>query len=113
METETSAPPRIVLVTGGTGLVGHGIKEWLEERGECDDRRKDRYVFLSRKDGNLLSFEETRAIFLRHRPTHVIHLAGRVGGLYENMKYKVWWCFIRDNKNLLMTRTIISGRVLP
>ncbi len=90
MEAEASAPPRIVVVTGGTGLVGHGIKEWVEKRGKgSDGREKDRYVFLSRKDGNLLSFEETRAIFMRHRPTHIIHLAAKVGGLYANMKYKV------------------------
>eukprot|EP01084_Bolivina_argentea_P276902 472582_1 len=90
MEAETSAPHRIVIVTGGTGLVGHGIQEWLEERRRgCDGRGEDRYVFLSRKDGNLLSFEETRVIFERYRPTHVIHLAAKVGGLYANMNYKV------------------------
>lgn len=29
---------------------------------------------------------QTRAIFEKHRPTHVIHLAAKVGGLYLHMK---------------------------
>ena len=31
----------------------------------------------------------TRAIFEKHQPTHVIHLAAMVGGLFKNMKYKL------------------------
>ena len=33
--------------------------------------------------------EQTRALFEKHRPTHVIHLAAMVGGLFKNMKYKL------------------------
>jgi GDP-L-fucose synthase len=32
---------------------------------------------------------ECRAVFEKHRPTHVIHLAAKVGGLFSNLKYKV------------------------
>ena len=39
--------------------------------------------------------EATRLIYERYRPTHVIHLAAKVGGLFANMKYKVE--FWRDN----------------
>ena len=35
------------------------------------------------------------AIFDEHKPTHVVHLAALVGGLFKNMKYKVE--FWRDN----------------
>ena len=31
----------------------------------------------------------TRAIFEKHRPTHVVHPAAMVGGLFKNMKYKL------------------------
>ena len=31
------------------------------------------------------SESETLALFEKHRPTHVIHLAARVGGLFANM----------------------------
>lgn len=33
--------------------------------------------------------KETMAIFDKYQPTHVIHLAALVGGLFKNMKYKV------------------------
>ena len=29
------------------------------------------------------------ALFDKYKPTHVIHLAALVGGLFKNMKYKV------------------------
>ena len=35
---------------------------------------------------SLSSEEETVALFEKHRPTHVIHLAALVGGLFANMK---------------------------
>ena len=31
----------------------------------------------------------TRHLFEKHKPTHVIHLAAMVGGLFKNMKYKL------------------------
>jgi len=37
----------------------------------------------------LTDAEATRALFEKHRPTHVIHLAAFVGGLMRNMKYPV------------------------
>lgn len=39
--------------------------------------------------------EETLAAFEKHQPTHVIHLAAMVGGLFKNMKYNLdFWVFI-------------------
>ena len=31
----------------------------------------------------------TKAIFDKHKPTHVIHLAALVGGLFKNLKYNL------------------------
>merc|ERR1712025_1345847 len=42
-------------------------------------------IFLGSKDGNLMSETETEALFEKHQPTHVIHLAALVGGLFANM----------------------------
>lgn len=39
--------------------------------------------------------EAVEAIFARHKPTHVIHLAAKVGGLFANMAQKVE--FYREN----------------
>ena len=44
---------------------------------------------------DLRSLDQTRAIFAKHRPTYVIHLAARVGGLFANMQDKVG--FYEDN----------------
>lgn len=34
--------------------------------------------------------DATKAIFAKHKPTHVLHLAAFVGGLFRNLKYKVF-----------------------
>lgn len=37
----------------------------------------------------------TKAIFDKYQPTHVIHLAAHVGGLFGNMAHKL--TYLRDN----------------
>ena len=73
-----------ILVTGGTGLVGKAIQKYSDfiETGY-------EYIFLSSKDCDLTSYNETRLLFEREKPDYVIHLAANVGGLYKNMNYKV------------------------
>lgn len=73
---------KIVLVTGGTGLVGGAIKTVIETEKPSDEQ----WIFLSSKDGNLADLTETKAIFARYHPTHVIHLAAMVGGLFHNLR---------------------------
>jgi len=62
--------------TGGTGLVGSGIRWQVEENNYRPKGAK--FVFLSSKDADLRDMESTRAAFQKHKPTHVIHLAARV-----------------------------------
>uniref|UniRef100_A0AAQ5YE84 GDP-L-fucose synthase n=1 Tax=Amphiprion ocellaris TaxID=80972 RepID=A0AAQ5YE84_AMPOC len=81
-----STPVR-VLVTGGSGLVGKAIQHVVKE--ENGAKEGEEWIFLSSKDANLMNVDETRAIFEKHRPTHVIHLAAMVGGLFKNMKYNL------------------------
>jgi len=71
-----------VLVTGGSGLVGHGIKSAWEK----EQRDDEEFFWCSSKDADLTNKESTRKMFERIQPTHVIHLAAKVGGLYGNMK---------------------------
>ncbi|KAJ1455270.1 hypothetical protein M885DRAFT_520590 [Pelagophyceae sp. CCMP2097] len=85
-------PRRVVLVTGGTGLYGSAISAVVAaDAAEADAT----WVFLSSKDGDLRDRKETEAIFEKHKPTHVIHLAAKVGGLFANMALKV--DFYREN----------------
>jgi GDP-L-fucose synthase len=74
------------MVTGGSGLVGMGIKMYIEQSGALEN---EEWVFLSSGDGDLRKREETEAIFEKYKPTHVIHLAAKVGGLFANMAQKV------------------------
>ncbi len=82
---------RKILVTGGTGLVGRAIqKVVLDNHGSSTE-----WFFAGSADADFRDCESTRAMFAAQRPTHVIHLAARVGGLFANMRYKVE--FYRDN----------------
>lgn len=74
-----------ILVTGGSGLVGQAIKSYTDAHAKPDEN----WIFLSSKEGDLRDRKETDAIFEKYRPTHVIHLAAKVGGLFANMKQKV------------------------
>ncbi|KAM9761802.1 GDP-L-fucose synthase-like [Menidia menidia] len=88
-----------VLVTGGSGLVGKAIQQVVKEAGGAKDGEE--WIFLSSKEANLMNMTETRAVFEKHRPTHVIHLAAMVGGLFKNMKHNLdFWrnnIYINDN----------------
>eukprot|EP00088_Acartia_fossae_P039886 TRINITY_DN4151_c0_g1_i1.p1 TRINITY_DN4151_c0_g1~~TRINITY_DN4151_c0_g1_i1.p1 ORF type:complete len:328 (+),score=74.74 TRINITY_DN4151_c0_g1_i1:42-986(+) len=84
----------VILVTGGSGLVGKGIEMVLETEKLPDEE----WIFLSSKDGNLLSESDTERIFSKYQPTMVLHLAAQVGGLFANMKAN---CdFLRNNMKM-------------
>eukprot|EP01012_Entosiphon_sulcatum_P005847 TRINITY_DN12697_c0_g1_i1.p1 TRINITY_DN12697_c0_g1~~TRINITY_DN12697_c0_g1_i1.p1 ORF type:complete len:324 (+),score=51.03 TRINITY_DN12697_c0_g1_i1:29-973(+) len=87
------------LVTGGTGLVGSAIKSVVT----AENNPSEEWIFLGSKDCDLRSREAVRECFVRHQPTHVIHLAARVGGLFMNLKYKVemWTENVEINTNVM------------
>lgn len=91
--------PVVVLVTGGTGLVGRAIQAEVEETPEKFKNQK--WIFLSSKDCDLTDAAATLALFEKHKPTHVIHLAAMVGGLFKNLKANLDFfrknCLINDN----------------
>jgi GDP-L-fucose synthase len=80
-----------LLVTGGNGLVGSSITSDVKIGKEYD----------------LRNIEETNKMFGYHKPTHVIHCAGKVGGLSANMNYKGE--FFYDNI-MINTNVIESAR---
>jgi GDP-L-fucose synthase len=77
-----------ILVTGGRGLVGMAIKE-LVESGEGKASADEQWFFVSSGDADLADAAETKALFERIKPTHVIHLAAMVGGLFRNLSHNV------------------------
>jgi len=81
-----------IMVTGGSGLVGQAINTYVDTGGK---KEGETWVFLSSKDGDLCDRKATDAIFEKFKPTHVIHLAAKVGGLFANLAQKVE--FYREN----------------
>lgn len=81
--------PGCVLVTGGTGLVGQALKEYVLNGGGKEGAKDETWVFLSSKDGDLRDRAQTFSLFEKHRPTAVLHMAAFVGGLFRNLKYPV------------------------
>jgi len=72
----------IVLVTGGTGLVGSAINSISKNYNYT-------FIFLSSKDCDLTNYTDTFNTFMKYKPDFVIHLAAYVGGLFKNMAFKV------------------------
>jgi len=81
-----------ILVTGGNGLVGSSIISDIKIGKEYDLRNPD----------------ETNKMFNVHKPTHVIHCAGKVGGLGGNINYKGQYFY--DNI-MINTNVIESARI--
>ena len=80
-----------ILVTGGNGLVGSAIDADIKIGREID----------------LTNPHLTSQAFEKHKPTHIIHCAGKVGGVGGNMKYKGEYFY--DNI-MINTNVIESAR---
>ena len=91
----------VVLVTGGTGLVGKAIESVVESNKE--EFESYSFVFISSKDADLSDLSQTRSLFERVRPRYVIHLAALVGGLFKNL---------RNNLDFLRVNLAINDNVL-
>ena len=78
-----------ILVTGGNGLVGSSIISDIKIGKEYDLRNPD----------------ETNKMFNIHKPTHVIHCAGKVGGVGGNMNYKGEYFY----DNIMINTNVIEG----
>jgi GDP-L-fucose synthase len=86
-----------ILVTGGAGMVGTAIKQFLPDA-----------IFLSSKDGDLVSYQQCFHIFDKYKPTKVIHLAAKVGGVKSNTEFVA--DFYRDN--ILINTNVLDCALL-
>ncbi len=78
-----------LLVTGGKGLVGSAINANVKLGREYD----------------LINSQETNKAFEHYQPTHVIHCAGKVGGVGGNMNYKGEYFY----DNLMINTNVIEA----
>jgi len=81
-----------VLVTGGSGLLGKSLHN-----------KESNFTYLSSLDVDLTNLNETKQVFGLHSPTTIIHLAGKVGGIKDNIEHP--YEFIHKN-NLINTNVI-------
>lgn len=98
-----------ILVTGGSGLVGRAIQKVVADGARLPG---EDWVFVSSKDADLTDAAQTRALFEKVRPTHVIHLAAMVGGLFRNIKYNLdfWRKNMHINDNVLHSAFEVGAR---
>ncbi|KAL0054456.1 hypothetical protein WJX82_009142 [Trebouxia sp. C0006] len=77
----------------------------MRESGHDDEI----WVFAGSNDGDLTSRQAAATLFAKVQPTHVLHLAAKVGGLYANANDNVgFWrqnMAIQDNINTLCQET--------
>lgn len=85
-----------LLVTGGTGMVGKAIQELIGEENA---------VFVGSKNFDLTNSEDVKDMFKWNKPTHVIHLAAKVGGVKANMKANGDFCALNQQMNANVLRT--------
>ena len=78
-----------LLVTGGNGLVGSSINSDIKIGKEYD----------------LRNIYETNKMFDDYKPTHVIHCAGKVGGVGGNMNHKGEYFY----DNIMINTNVIEG----
>jgi len=84
----------MILVTGGSGIVGQHLKKYLENI---------EYIMPTSEKCNLKSEEDISNILSKYKPTTIIHLAAKVGGLFDNIvnQYDYFYTNLKINTNIL------------
>jgi GDP-L-fucose synthase len=83
---------KTILVTGGSGLVGIHLKRVLPDA-----------VYVSSKNFNLTNQTDGLNMYAKYRPDTVIHLAARVGGIFDNLNHPAEYF----DENILMNTLVL------
>ncbi|KRZ96153.1 GDP-L-fucose synthase [Trichinella sp. T8] len=83
-----------VLVTGASGLIGRAMQAVIAEAAKNFEVNMN-WIFVSSKDADLTDYVQTKRMFQVNKPTAVIHLAAKVGGLFCNLDNNL--SFFRQN----------------
>ena len=82
----------MILVTGGSGLVGKHLKDIMPEA-----------VYISSRDFDLMDIGKVDAMMAFFKPKIVVHLAARVGNLLDNITYPVDYL----EQNIIMSSNVL------
>ncbi len=82
------------LVTGGSGLLGLALRRLIPEA-----------IYLTQHDGDLRDLSTAQRIMSEIRPSVVVHLAARVGGVKDNAERNA--AFFEDN--VLINTAVLSA----
>lgn len=83
----------IILVTGGSGLIGTYLKNELPEA-----------IYVSSRDYDLTNQIEVESMFIKYKPDTVIHLAAKVGGIIDNIEFPIKYL----DDNILMNTFLLK-----
>tara|TARA_R100000951_G_scaffold82681_2_gene70345 strand:- start:424 stop:1368 length:945 start_codon:yes stop_codon:yes gene_type:complete len=81
-----------VCVTGGSGFVGRNLRKVMPE-----------WTYMSSQDCDLTDHKQVEEYFKKEKPSAIIHLAGRVGGIKENNE---------NQADFYLENTLINTNVL-
>jgi GDP-L-fucose synthase len=86
-----------ILVTGGTSTVGKHLQKILPP--------SDKVIYHNSKDCNLIDYNQTLLTFKSISPDIIIHLAGMVGGIQDNINKPVDYI----EQNLLINTNVVKA----
>ena len=93
-----------VFITGSNGLVGYSLRSVIQNIFEKSKSIPDiEYVFSARTDLDLMNEHAVNSRFEQERPDIVVHLASRVGGLFDN---------IENNYTMLTTNSRLNMNII-
>jgi GDP-L-fucose synthase len=81
-----------ILVTGGSGFLGKRLKLYQPD-----------WIYISSREYNLLSAYKCKQMFKKYKPDAVIHLAGRVGGIKDNIEHQADFYY----QNIMINTNVI------
>ena len=83
----------MILVTGGSGLVGQHLKDIMPDA-----------TYIGSKDCDLTDVTQVDALIDFFRPKIVVHLAARVGGIVDNINHPVEYL----EENIMMNNNVLK-----
>lgn len=96
----------MILVTGGSGLLGRTLQKYLKTEEEV--------LWLESSQADLRDKTQVEELFDFYKPSTVIHLAAKVGGILDNMKfpYDYYLDNILINTNVIDECVRINSKIL-